>query len=284
MKSDIFISHGLFVVLVLYNTNLKDSETYKSIVQNNKVIKLKGIIYDNSQTQQNIEGFQNLGEFEYVHNENNPGLAFAYNYALKLALEKRCKWLLLLDQDTFFTEEYFDNLNSDSNSDVVAYTPIVKSFNNKQSFISPSVLYLGGFRPIRNKILGIQKSHISGINSGTIINCNFMESIGGFNLGYPLDILDHWYYREVYRKGKFVEVLNSEIYQNLSVEKNFEKNVSLNRYSKLLKAEYLFFKTGNFIQYFFYKSRLILRSIKQSSFNDRNYYKLTLKTFFHFGK
>ncbi len=276
-----FNTEELFVVLVLYNMNLKDSETYKSIILNNKKMPLKGVIFDNSPKRRNIEGFEKMGDFQYYHDENNPGLAVAYNYALKLANCQNCKWLLLLDQDTFFTEEYFNNLKFENQRDIVLYAPIVKSIKGMQMNISPSFLNLGGFKAFTVKKEGQQFSSISGITSGTVVSCDFIQSLGGFNSKYPLDMLDHWYYREVYRRGKYASILNSIIYQNLSVNKDFEKNVSVNRYSNFVTTEHIFFKTDSTFQYIMYKFRLIFRLIKQLKYQDKKYYKITLKSFFY---
>ena len=273
----------LFVVLVLYNTSLEDSETYKTIISNKKDIKLKGVVFDNSKKKQSTLGIEKLGDFHYIHDENNPGLAFAYNYALKLALENNCKWMLLLDQDTYFTADYFNNLKFEDNKDIVAYIPTVKSYSDRVSCISPSVLHLGGFKAFTEVKKGIQLNKVSGINSGTIIDCDFIKSIGGFKEEYPLDMLDHWYFREIYRKNKYVSVFNSEIFQNLSVQDNFEKNISIGRYTNFIKVENRFFKTGNVLQYFFYRSRLVLRLLKQLRFHNKKYFKITLKTILNFG-
>lgn len=278
-----FNKDELFVVLVLYNTKLEDSETYKTIVSNNKKIRLRGVVFDNSNKKQDIRGIDKLGDFHYIHDKSNPGLAVAYNYALKLALKSNCKWLLLLDQDTYFTSNYFNNLMFDDNKEIVVYIPTVKSYRDKASYISPSVLQMGGFKAFSEDTKGIQSNKVSGINSGTIISCAFIKSVGGFNEEYPLDMLDHWYFREIYRNNKYVSVLNSEIFQNLSVQDNFEKHISLSRYANFIEVENRFFKTGETSQYFFYRLRLILRLLKQIKFRNKKYFKITLKKIVDFG-
>lgn len=268
----------VFVVLVLYNCDLKDSQTYKSILQNNDRLKFKGIVYDNSYLSRDMSGLEELGDFTYIHDSSNPGLAYAYNYALKEAIKVNCEWLLLLDQDTYFTDGYFKSLSEVGfdERDITAFLPIVKSFSNKNELISPAKIDKAGFKPISNYNIGKQVEKVSGINSGTIISIDFVQSINGFNTNYPLDMLDHWYFREIYKSRKFVSILNSEIYQNLSVSNDFENNMSLVRYLNFLKVENEFFKTDKLYQFLFYKLRLLFRVLKQIKFKNKGYYKATL--------
>lgn len=109
-----------------------------------------------------------------------------------------------------------------------------------------------------------------------------MKSIGGFNLSYALDMLDHWYFREIYKQGKYISLLEGVIFQNLSVSDNLEKNMSLNRYKNFVEVELKFFKSDSIKQYCFYKLRLFFRVIKQMRFMNKEYYRLTLKKCFHF--
>jgi hypothetical protein len=44
--------------------------------------------------------------------------------------------------------------------------------------------------------------------------------MNGFNMNFSLDFLDHWYFREIFKSNKFIYVLNSTIYQSLSVSGN----------------------------------------------------------------
>ena len=277
--------NNIYAVIVLYNDDLKSSQTYQSFISNSGNLKFRGVIYDNSAIKQDVDGKDKLGDFEYCHDPSNKGLATAYNFALKKAEENNCEWLFLLDQDTYFTEQYFEELlklnNMDKlDNDVVAIIPVIKSYSDKKTYISPAKIYFGTFLPMNTLHCGKMVEKISGLNSGTIINCDFMKSIGTFNLDYPLDMLDHWYFREIYRNSKSVYLLESEIYQNLSVFGNLEKTMTLNRYQKLLKMESQFFKSDNVFQYIMYKLRLVFRVRKQMRFNNKEYYKSSLKEIF----
>lgn len=274
----------IFVIIVYYNTNFNKSETFNSILSNCDK-RLKGMVYDNSRISQNIDNLSKIGDFAYFHNPLNPGLAIAYNEAVNQAAALGYNWILLLDQDTYLTKEYFkalENTMFDLDESIVAFTPVVKSFKDRKAIISPSRIRIGGFEPLNYFSYGKQVKKISAINSGTVIKGTFIESIGGFNVNYSLDMLDHWYFREIYRREKFIFLLNCEIYQNLSVNGDFEKNIPFSRYQKSLLAEKAFFNTDNFKQLCFHKLRLIYRLIKQSKFTDKSYFNYTLKNIFNF--
>lgn len=275
----------IFPVIVLYKCSLEDSETIQSLENTSNVID-DIFVFDNSPEKYYHEDYFKFKKFRvsYQHDGSNPGLSAAYNTAVKLAKQKGYKWLLLMDQDTCFTESFFKSLENVSHSDpsIVAYMPVVKSYTDKNAIISPSKLFLGGFTSKNNFESGKQYQKVSGINSGTIINIDFIESLGGFDNKYPLDMLDHWYFREIYRGNKNVFILDCEIYQNLSVSNNYEANMSVHRYIKFIEVEHYFFKSEHFMVFVSYKLRLFFRVLKQLNFKDSTYYKRTLNKIFSF--
>ncbi|MGJ1335527.1 hypothetical protein [Sphingobacterium siyangense] len=281
------MNREIFAVIVIYNSSFDSSETCLSILKNNKSIKLSGIIYDNSLQYNNDDRYGEIGDFQYFHNKNNPGIAEAYNYALQEALVRGYKWMLLLDQDSSLTESYFAKLNealviSENTLCIKAFMPIVQSLHN--SNISPSKIGYGGFKSYSSYKLGVQEDYISGINSGTLINCDFFQIIGGFNLNFPLDFLDHWYFREIYRQESNVYLFGGIVYQNLSVSSGIVNTVSLGRFKSILNAEYLFYRTDSFKNFFFYKLRLIFRTVKLFISGNRRYSQVTFISIFRFWK
>lgn len=275
---------NFFVVVVLYKCTLEDSETIKSI-QKNFDQKVPLFVYDNSPVEQyeNTHFVFNQFEVEYLHDEKNSGLNAAYNHALKKALKEEKKWLLLMDQDTFFTNEYIQEIGSIDLSkipeNVVAIIPKVLSIEKNN--ISPAKMMKGGLcKPIKIKP-GISEEPITGINSGTLIRTDFIQSIGGFNSSLPLDMLDHWYFREIYKLNKAVLVLESSIFQDLSVAGNFEETVSINRYKSILRAEKIFLKNDGLLAKVIFNLRLIRRALKQLNFKNKIYFRTTISSFFN---
>lgn len=274
----------IFLVVVLYKTSLENSKTINSL-ENVIGEKVNLFVFDNSPIRQYESDDFDFKSFKvrYHHDSTNPGLSVAYNYALDLASNINYSWLLLLDQDTTFTKQYIQeikrlDINNISNA-VVAIIPRVISVVGER-IIAPTKMLLGGIcRPI--KLLGgVITTPISGINSGTFLRISYINSINGFSEKYTLDMLDHWYFRKLFRDGKSVYLMESEIYQDLSVFGNFEENVSFNRYRQMLNAEAFFIKEEGLLSLLIYKLRLFLRVLKQLRYKNCKYYKFTLKMIF----
>jgi len=101
----------IFFVLVLYKHSIEDSKTI--ITLNSQVPKDTFLfVYDNSPKIQYEKNSFLYGNFRvsYFHDVDNRGLSYAYNYALKKANKLGFSWLLLLDQDTTFTDQYISSL------------------------------------------------------------------------------------------------------------------------------------------------------------------------------
>lgn len=274
----------IFLVVVLYKTSLENSKTINSL-ENVIGEKVNLFVFDNSPIRQYESDDFDFKSFKvrYHHDSTNPGLSVAYNYALDLASNINYPWLLLLDQDTTFTKQYIQeikrlDINKISNA-VVAIIPRVISVVGER-IIAPTIMLLGGIcRPIMLSS-GVVTTPISGINSGTLLRISYMNSINGFSEKYTLDMLDHWYFRKLFRDGKSVYLMESEIYQDLSVFGNFEENVSFNRYRQMLNAEAFFIKEEGLLSLLIYKLRLFLRVLKQLRYKNCKYYKFTLKMIF----
>ncbi|EJL66731.1 glycosyltransferase [Flavobacterium sp. CF136] len=275
--------HDLFLVIVLYKKNLSNSETLRTLGEFlNSPINI--LVFDNSPDRQYFSDYFIFNKFrvKYFHDGSNPGLSAAYNFAIKEAVFENKRWVLLLDQDTVFTKDYFSEiLTLDSlklHADTVAIIP--KVFSLYDNIISPAKMYLGGLcRPIIIDS-GLSNDPITAINSGTIISVAFIKKIGGFSELFPLDMLDHWYFREIYKLKKKVLVLNSIIFQNLSVAGNYQKEVSVVRYRNMLIAEKLFVKQDGVIAYTIFILRLIRRAFKQIRFKNKKYFFESIKSLF----
>lgn len=278
----------IYIVIVLYKTNLEGSktiETLKSIPDEN----INLMVFDNSPIKQYHLSYFRYDKFNihYFNDCSNPGLSRAYNLALSNAGDKNYKWLLLLDQDTTITNEYIKEvmlLETDRISkNIVSIMPRVISLLNDK-LIAPVKMSKGGIcRPIILES-GVSQKNISGINSGTLLSVSFMNAINGFSSSYSLDMLDHWYFREIKKNDKEIYLLHSNVKQELSIYGNFEENLSVSRYSQLLNAENHFLKEDGMISLILYKARLIYRFFKQLSYKNNKYSRITLSKIFNFSR
>ncbi len=266
------------IIIVLYRCTLAESNTFKSLspILERLNIDYELIIYNNDPSI-NIVSSNN---YIVVNATSNGMLAQAYNFAFQRAKKCNKKWLLLFDQDTIVSQDYFSvltkQLSSITNNDIVSLVPFLKQ-NNKT--LSPEITNRNIWiqKPVEE--YGIyQHCRISAFNSLSLINIDFLEYIGGFNDKYPLDMLDHWLYSQIYKHKKQVLVLPVVISHDLSLL-DYKKNISKVRHSIFLDAEKQFVKEElTLTHYLSYKIRLLIRFLKQMiTVRDIEYSKITLK-------
>lgn len=273
------------IVIVLYNCQIEDSKTIKSLLLNfaNNTIALsdfKIVIYDNSLTEQTIPDGK-LPNCKYFHNPNNEGLAVAYNFALKVSKEESCDWLLLLDQDSSLPKDFiialFKNLRSISKyPNIFAVVPKM-CYNGH--FFSPSKVIFGGIhRPINMQTSGLCPFEVFAIGSGSALKISFFQKIGGFNDFFWLDCLDRWIYYVINKYGGKVFITDIIIEHELSVM-DYSKFVDEKRYSNIMTYETYFMqlyksKLENLVYYFRLIKRIISFSLKKET---QKYSHMTLK-------
>ena len=254
------------IIIVVYKAKLEDSKTYKSLlsVLNNEPAltkELSIVIYDNSPEIQQVPTNTLDCNIIYKHDPRNLGLATAYNFAYQLGIENKSDWLLLLDHDTTLNKQYLDNilnLSDINRNEIAAVVPIIVCNNIVVSPVkSDTLLPLKEERPAP----GLQSDPMMAINSGALINLEFINKIGGFNMEFPLDYLDHWLFHKIYETGYKALVLDVTLQHELSVM-DFN-SISYTRYQSILDSEVKFYK--NYKSEFFpaYKKLMVKRLIKQ---------------------
>ncbi len=272
---------SIVIIITLYNSELIESESFMSLININdkQIIDYNLILYNNSKE---IE-IPNHESYLIINDKTNQKLAGAYNFALNYALKNNQEWILLVDQDTEITQDYFIKLasflESDKQSnDIVAIVPFIKE--NSQ-VLSPHKI---NFFNCRRKVIsnsGLQNDYVSAFNSMSLLKVNFITSIGGFNIDFPLDMLDYWYYYQIHKNGKKVYVLDTYVNHNLSIT-HYERNISLERHTDLLLAEKKFIREIGLVHFSFYKVRLLYRFIKQLIFfKNKRYAQIILKNLFN---
>lgn len=266
----------ILILIVLYKKSIEESVSYRTLKEciKSQNIRYKLIIYNNSSEY----GLAESADAIVINSDHNGKLSSAYNYAWRYALAEGYQWLLLLDQDSELSEDYVgclsdfrQNMTDDS---IVAVVP---KLADGSQILSPRKISSVGWWENALQRTGIQRGRVVAFNSLSLLNVNFVQSIGGFSDKYPLDMLDHWYYNQIYLQKKKVYVLDCMINHNLSFQ-NYERDVDLVRHTEFLEAERLFVKELGLRYYVGYKVKLFLRVIKQYLiFGDKRYATITLK-------
>lgn len=272
------------MVVVLYNMTFSESST---IISLNKLLASAAfpeirevLIFDNSQKASEPQGLDQ--RFAYYHSKENVGLARAYNRALEESKEE-IAWLVTLDQDTTLTGDYLNELISCSakvSDSTVAIAPIIKDQEQQISPVRSDTL-----RPLHSALpQGNQtySSDIMVINSATALRTGFLKKIGGYNLEFPLDYLDHWLSWRIFAEGKEVRILRTSINHSLSVLHYSELTIS--RYRSILENEVLFYFEYQKEQFGKYRKQLFFRGLKQLIYRKSSLFLVTTKMYFKLSK
>ena len=201
----------LYALIVLYNKNIEDSETYKILRNYSKNFTI--IIYDNSTIVNNNLDFCIKNNIQYYGNGKNLGLSKAYNFVLNKIDKKVNNYICIFDDDTLLNKDYIDEvlLKTRTNEyDIIL--PIVKS---NGVIISPCNI-VSQCRVINiNNVDDIKIDKITAINSGMAIRTKLYDSIQ-YNEKLFLDYVDHDFMKNVRNNNYKINIMNSCIHQKYS--------------------------------------------------------------------
>lgn len=263
-------NHLITIVVVIYQEKISDLPIYallEELSQSPQNYYL--VIFDNSPVSQNLP-FSNV---EYLHDPDNPGLAKAYNFAWKSARENKSNAVLLLDQDSQLTKEYFQIISKTIVNEVTV--PLVFSDSKQISPLNGEELITGKSHALG---AGEYQKRVMAINSGSLIPMTVLEKIGGFNEEFPLDYLDHWFYWKLSEEKLPVRVIDYRLEHQLSVLDY--GRISLKRYQSILTSEERFYTKYDTTQLAQYKKHLLKRILKQLlTVKNKKIYKMTWKTY-----
>lgn len=230
------LDQTLFVI-VLYRQRLNECQAFRSIepLRLKYPSRISLFVYDNS-PQPLIDISATTG---YHHDQTNSGVSRAYNVAFKFAREKGFRFLLLMDQDTFFPEQVFE-----SYSHAVARFPKQHVFAptaiDKQEKYSPFRLVLGRGTPVKEIKAGIfSLRDRKVINSGLLVSITAFEMCGGYDERFPLDFSDIVFCDRLASKDLSFCLIDGQIQHHHS-----SKATDKSRFENYLQALALYKKVG----------------------------------------
>jgi predicted glycosyltransferase involved in capsule biosynthesis len=270
-------NHSIQIVLVLYRQKLENSLSYKTLCEFISILSCNYelLIYNNSSE----ICIEENPSYIVVNSKQNVMLAGAYNYALQRAITYNREWLLLLDQDTYLSKEYFEQINKALlYKNIVAIIP--KLFSG-QIHLSPKSYYplFGPWIKMININKGgvIKNKTIQAFNTSALISVDTLRKIGGFPAHFPLDGLDTYVF---YRFGKSKEqfyLMDVDLQHDLSVL-DYQNKMTIQRYFSIIDSEYRFAKLLGVISIMLFKFRLVLRLLAQLLVKEKRLYiSLTIK-------
>ena len=190
--------------VVLYHPEddiLKNIETYINYVD-------KLYLIDNTPNVDSNDKYKKYKKIEYVPLKDNKGIAYALNYAAKLAIKDNASWLLTMDQDSSF---YKDGLRK-----MIDFLKEMKKSKSLNEILGVNYDKIGVLSPyhITNKNQG-NLGIIKGVDypdevmtSGNLINLEAYKKIKGFKEWLFIDCVDFDYCFNLKKHGYEVMVLN----------------------------------------------------------------------------
>jgi len=260
----------LMVVLVIYKMEVNESSAFQSLTKALQSVNKKAsiFIYDNSPIAHQHTQAENW-KITYQSDTNNPGVSKAYNEGFEQAKLQTKKWLLLVDQDTVFplnTFEQYQIAMEKFNCPI-----IVPRLIDSTGIVSPLKFYFGGgqrLSRIRTKQLVSLKDFFFH-NSGLLVSLDEFESAGKYDETFPLDFSDFSFVHRLRKRNDYFLVANVEAFHNLATNSPSNFTERFTRFSSYLKAGRFFknkYQSGNpWIVW-----RLFLRAIKLA-FQYRNF-------------
>jgi GT2 family glycosyltransferase len=263
----------ILAVTALYEQEPTESRALTSffrLVEGNLEIasRLSLLVYDNSPQAHRVD---NDLTHHYVHDPANGGLAAAYNYALAHAEASGYEWLLLLDQDTILTSEFFAELiacaDTLQTTDNVA--AIVPKLMVRGVVLSPAEHFVDFLRhQFRNAVktlaredTGIQHDRISAYNSGSTLRVTALRALGGFPVEFWLDYLDHAVFHALTASGYRIYVLRAVLQHELAESDLNARPIW--RFRNVLKAQSLFVRRAGSLSDRLLYRLFLLRSIRR---------------------
>lgn len=211
---------SIFAVLVLYQQSLEQSVTFQSLrpIVRDLSASLPLLVYDNSPT---ALGHPGIGPYpgwdiHYVHDPSNPGVSRAYLEGARLAAGRSKRWLLLLDQDTWFPPDaltrYLRAIRQ--HPETRLFAPILRS---QDRIVSPCRYRLRlGFALPRVRP-GVQSlAGLSVLNSGMCVAVEDYLEVGGHDVRLAMDFADHEFIERFKRRHDTFVVVDAECGHGLS--------------------------------------------------------------------
>jgi len=216
----------MIFILVLYSRKLEHSESYQTITKSLACAGKKGVlfIFDNSPEAQVVNDVNSSvwSHVEYVHCPENKGLGVAYNQGAKYAQKNGVDWIVLLDQDTTFSEDYISKLDEamKTQSKIKLFAPIIQ-LKNQKPFSPTHYKHKRGY-DVKLASGTYPLSKYSPVNSGMVINTNRFWEAGGYDPQIKLDFADFQFIERFRRTEKHFFLIDTTAVQDFS---NEEKNV-----------------------------------------------------------
>jgi hypothetical protein len=270
----------IMAVLVVYERQLDSVEAWPALLaalagSGRETLRLRQIvIYDNS-PEPRARPAADITGCTYVHDGDNGGTAAAYARAAAIAAHSGINWLLLLDQDTQLSSQFFTALALALSTAAATTTgALVPWIHHGDSPVSPARLtWAGTIAPLRRDQARKGFGRLTAIASGSVLHVPSFLELLPLPKGLWLDYVDHWIFRRLQLRRRSVLIVEQVLQHDLSVANPAQ--LSRRRLLSILEGELQFQKLlgigANFlypirfaarvIRYFYIRPRLALHTL-----------------------
>ena len=235
-------------VIVLYKMKAGDSVSFQSLQTAAARLAdgtghLDVLIYDNTPGG-GTQRPQELPDHVVYHGTGqNEGLSSAFNFALEVAEQKKCDWLITLDQDTELPASFLERVAHIAQQlrNEPSIAAIVPRIIGDGRVLSPNWFRLGALpRWFPRGYVGVSPHRTFAFNSASTLRVSALRQVHGYSQKFWLDNSDSYLYHQLHLHGKRVFVAG-----DLEVSHSFsmldKKNrMSIPRYRNILAAESVF--------------------------------------------
>lgn len=172
-------------LIILFNPNKSVLKNIDSYIDNIDLL----YVVDNSPVQNFdiVSKIKKISKVIYFFNNNIGGIAAALNIGAKTAIKNNAKWLLTMDQDSFF-----------QGNDFIKFYSYLSQVNyNEISIVSPFHLILKDSVPDSDKPTEVKVV----MTSGNLLNLDIYKQIGDFRESFFIDYVDYDYCLRSLKKG-----------------------------------------------------------------------------------
>jgi len=220
-------------IVVLYKQSIEQSVTLQTLNAGLKVanVTMDVFVYDNSPAKGSYAKKFRWNQFNihYVPDQRNSGLSKAYNSGADAARALSKEWILLLDQDTSFPLNIFNNYFNAvaAHSAVSLFAPILKLSNGR--IFSPCINKHKRGYPVEEISSGeYNLKQFSPVNSGILVKLDLFLRVGGYNENVKVDFCDFQFLEKVQKVNPSFYLIQSIALQDfssdeVSVEKQMQR-------------------------------------------------------------
>lgn len=230
----------ILAILVVYGHSASQSSSWQSLQATKAGRQMRWLVFDNSPN----PAAEPLPDAYYEHHPENPGVSAAYLRGAALATEWGCHWLLLLDQDSCFPADWFEQYGQalEAHPNATLLVPGVPAGN---AWMSPAKYYWHrGWLNAPMQPGPFLLQNYAPINAGMLIRLDAYLACGGHSAQVQLDFSDFAFLNRFQKQNPTAVLTNSTLQHSLSGIEEAGFDLRIKRFRIYCRDAAAFARTG----------------------------------------